>query len=181
MDIDSPVIFMEEVSPDQIEVEVETSETYLLDPLTDHNYILTKPKQATKSVIPHNLKIRELKALYRCKICGYSTLKKDSMDAHSLTHKEKPKPPKSIPQMRQYIPCPSCTNTVKKKDVYEKCTECSYFTKKKTSLKIHMRIHMKEKPYKCTECEQGTESLKELIRHYEARHKGSDKFRKIKV
>ncbi|XP_063543651.1 zinc finger protein 32-like [Cydia strobilella] len=158
MDFESAVLFFEEV-PDQIEVEVETSETFLLDPLLDHNYNLTEPRPPSK--IPNNVKIRELKALYHCGICGYATLKKDAMQAHSLTHK---KPEQPVPK-RRCIPCPSCNI----KEKFEKCPECSYYTKRKASLKIHMSMHMKEKPYKCTECDHRVKTLKELIQHFKTR------------
>ncbi|XP_063371368.1 zinc finger protein 809-like [Cydia amplana] len=152
-------MFLEEVSPGQIEVEVETTETYLPDPLLDHNYNLTELRPLSK--IPNNVKIRGLKAVYHCSICGYATLKKDAMQAHSLTHK---KPERPAPKTR-YVPCPCCN--VKEK--FEKCPECSYYTKRKSSLKIHMSMHKKGKPYKCTECDHRVETLKELIQHFKTR------------
>ncbi|XP_048003688.1 zinc finger protein 809-like [Leguminivora glycinivorella] len=158
MEFGSPIMFLEEVSPGQIEVEVETTETCLFDPLLDHNYNLTTPQPPSK--IPTNIKIRELKALYHCSICGYATFKKDAMQAHSLTHKKT-----ETPVQRRCVPCPSCT--VKEK--YEKCPKCSYYTKRKASLKIHMSIHMKENPYKCTECDHRVKTLKELIQHFKTR------------
>ena len=113
----------------------------------------TKPAEKRKRTI----KITELKAVYNCKSCGYRTMDRDLSSKHNCTKKP-----------AQYIPCTKC-DKYKAPEGYEQCTKCSYFTKTKASLKVHMRIHLKGTPYKCTECNYSGRDLKDLISHYKAK------------
>ncbi|XP_026725580.1 oocyte zinc finger protein XlCOF19-like [Trichoplusia ni] len=121
--------------------------------LGDHDYFKkTSPKKVSKR--KRTVKITELKAVYNCKSCGYKTMKREVFSTHNC-----------VKATVKCVPCTSC-------DKYRappgnvQCPQCSYFTKNKASLKVHMRIHLNGTPYKCTECNFSGRDLKELITHY---------------
>ncbi|KAM3958635.1 zinc finger X-chromosomal protein-like [Aphomia sociella] len=140
-----------------IEIEISTSGDMSYNPLYDHDYITSPPKYNRKTV--NKPKTTNSLVIYNCKICGYTTYSKAVMSKHSDTHK-------TIKPNTKYIPCTSC-NVKKLPENYEKCSQCTYFTKNKSSLKVHEKIHNNGKAYKCTECQFSGADLKDLIKHYE--------------
>ncbi|XP_022819015.1 zinc finger protein 64-like [Spodoptera litura] len=124
--------------------------------LNDHDYFtLTTPQSTSKTPQKkqrtHSVKITQLKAVYNCKSCGYRTMDRDTFSKHHCDLKT--------------VPCTKC-DTNKVPDGYNKCPKCSYINKNPASLKVHMRIHEKGNPYKCTECDYSGKDCKSLILHY---------------
>lgn len=139
--------------------------------LSDHNYFnhrralkqnaqqknktdLQKLKQKPSKTRKRNIKITELRAVYNCKACGYRTMNREIFPNHKCEREP------------IFKPCTDCDKNLTPEG-YQRCHECTYFTKNKSSLKVHMRIHAKGTPYKCTECECSFKDLKDLILHYD--------------
>merc|ERR1712129_99855 len=51
-----------------------------------------------------------------------------------------------------------------------KCLHCKYSTNSKHSLKIHIRTHTKEKPYKCNQCGDRFITNSQLCAHQKRYH-----------
>ncbi|KAJ8704083.1 hypothetical protein PYW07_013377 [Mythimna separata] len=151
----------EDIVKEHCYFEVNTK-TVLFCHLMDHNYFETdspKPKPKTKPVKKiqkpkRRIKITELRAVYNCKTCGFRTMDRELSAKHNCTKKT-----------NWYVPCTKC-DRYKAPEGYLQCTKCSYFTKTKGSLKVHMHIHAKGTPYKCTECDYSGRDLRDLISHF---------------
>ncbi|RVE46083.1 hypothetical protein evm_009247 [Chilo suppressalis] len=141
----------------------------ILEPLKDHNYhtssqsgaeietnTKTRSRRRDSTTLP---KIRKLTALHNCKLCGYSTMKRDVIEAHREMHK-------TIKPGTKYKCCDTCNINKKVPVGYHKCPQCNFTAKTTSSLKIHMHIHEKGTAYKCTECSFLGRDLKDLANHY---------------
>ncbi|KAJ8705772.1 hypothetical protein PYW08_012818 [Mythimna loreyi] len=149
----------EDIVREHCYVEV-NAKTVLFYHLMDHNYFETdSPKPKMKRVKKtqkrkRRIKITELRAVYNCKTCGYRTMDRELSAKHNCDRSP-----------ARYVPCTKC-DRYKAPEGYLQCTQCSYYTKTKGSLKVHMHIHAKGTPYKCTECDYSGRDLKDLISHF---------------
>ncbi|XP_049883492.1 RE1-silencing transcription factor-like [Pectinophora gossypiella] len=157
--------------------------------LGDHTYTSTKKvkkviKPKTKDALNQKLikmiegkHIVNLKALYGCNVCNFTTFSKESIDFHSLSHKPTKKP---VQKKREACHKPGntcCTSCFVKKikklpDGRLRCPHCSFFTTRLQGLNVHLRSHEK-RPYKCADCPYSGRDVKALIQHVRLGHRAT--------
>ncbi|XP_010003211.1 PREDICTED: zinc finger protein 493-like [Chaetura pelagica] len=90
----------------------------------------------------------------KCSSCDFSTNKWLSLKRHLASHACEESSSTGSPYQQMQLPVKTYT-----------CEECGYCTAHNGNLKLHLRIHTGEKPFKCGQCAHAFRTSSHLKRH----------------
>ncbi|XP_053623473.1 zinc finger protein 64-like [Plodia interpunctella] len=104
--------------------------------------------------------IKRKRKEYYCAACNFMAKSKKSYNRHTQSQGHRNKLTKEEHKHK----CNLCN--AKDMDGFKKCPMCNYETENIRSYKLHLNIHNKGLPFKCTSCDYAGQNIKDLMAHH---------------